>query len=35
MGTVHLYFDEMRSSFNLVQNKLFALKNSIFTKQTD
>jgi hypothetical protein len=23
MGTGHYYFDEMRSSFNLVQNKLF------------
>jgi hypothetical protein len=26
MGTGHYYFDEMRSSFNLVQNQLFALK---------
>jgi hypothetical protein len=25
MGTGHYYFDEMRSSFNLVQNQLFAL----------
>jgi hypothetical protein len=23
MGTGHYYFDEMRSSFNLVQNQLF------------
>jgi hypothetical protein len=26
MGTGHYYFDEMRSSFNFVQNQLFALK---------
>jgi hypothetical protein len=26
MGTGHYYFDEMRSSFGLVQNQLFALK---------
>jgi hypothetical protein len=25
MGTRHYYFDEMRSSFNLVQNQLFAI----------
>jgi hypothetical protein len=25
MGTGHYYFDEMRSSFNLVENQLFAL----------
>jgi hypothetical protein len=25
MGTGHYYFDEMRSSFNLVQNQLLAL----------
>jgi hypothetical protein len=25
MGTGHYYFDKMRSSFNLVQNQLFAL----------
>jgi hypothetical protein len=25
MGTGHYYFDEMRSSFNLVQNQLFEL----------
>jgi hypothetical protein len=26
MGTGHYYFEEMRSSFNFVQNQLFALK---------
>jgi hypothetical protein len=26
MGTGHCYFDEMRSSFNLIQNQHFALK---------
>jgi hypothetical protein len=25
MGTGHKYFDEIRSSFNLVQNQLFVL----------
>jgi hypothetical protein len=34
MGTGHYYFDEMRSSFNLVQNQLFALKKLNIYKQT-
>jgi hypothetical protein len=32
MGTGHYYFDEMRSSFNLGQNQLFALKKLIIYK---
>jgi hypothetical protein len=32
MGTGHYYFDEMRSSFNLVQNQLFALTKLIIYK---
>jgi hypothetical protein len=32
MGTGHYYFDEMRSSFNLVQNQIFALTK--LNKQT-
>jgi hypothetical protein len=32
MGTGHYYFDEMRSSFNLVQNQLFALIKLIIYK---
>jgi hypothetical protein len=33
MGTGHYYFDEMRSSFNWVQNQLFALTKLNIYKQ--
>jgi hypothetical protein len=35
MGTGHYYFDEMKSSFNLVRNQLFALRKYLQNKLSE